>query len=375
MNPQRMKRLGVVLGVVLFSQIAVSCLQEAALPPPSATADVTVVTAAEPVASYVVQRGDRLVDIAAEQDVSLGLLIELNGITDPDVIEVGDVILLEAQPEEPAASTVAEPVATRAPLPRIVATEPVEESFNDRLSEWWAGIPKPSLTGDAIQQGLFAAVALPSLVVGFILLVMMARLAIRLLRTASRIAFGRSAASVDQEETPSEDSTHAEAQRRRRIPGLAFVGGGGRWVATVFGRLGTSIRGVGFGWLTRPLAAASRIALRAGRWVAAVALAAARYVGRMLHLNARKAVGVHTARRERARDHEFQREARGWWSQGRERVRIGLLDEAEECFETGLRLAVEGGWQDEIALYRSELRLLEERRSVERSLVPSIHEV
>jgi len=52
-----------------------------------------------------------------------------------------------------------------------------------------------------------------------------------------------------------------------------------------------------------------------------------------------------------------------------------LLDEAEECFETGLRLAVDGGWQDEITLYQSELQLLAERRSVERSLVPSAPEL
>lgn len=376
MNYQRTKRLGALLGVVLLSQSLTACTQTSEVSP-SETTDVTAAAAAtaQPVATYVVQRGDRMVDIAARHDIPLGTLLSLNNIPNPDVIEIGDVIFLEAQPSAAVTAAAASTSATTTPLPRLVQVEAVDESFSERLSQWWANAPKPSLSGDAVQQGVFAAVALPVAVVAFVFLLMLGRLALRLIQGMMQISRGRSSAATTSEEQPGADEVELRPKRRRRLPSVAFIGRGARGLAVATGRLATRTRGTGIGWLTRPLAALVRAIARAMRWAGRVTAAGVQALASLLHLNARKAVGAHTARRERARDQEFQRESRGWWSQGRERLRIGLLDEAEECFETGLRLAVEGGWHDEIELYRSELRLLEERRGVEHSLVPSVHEV
>ncbi|MBT5774190.1 MAG: LysM peptidoglycan-binding domain-containing protein [Dehalococcoidia bacterium] len=388
MNFQRTKRFGTFFGVVLLSQSLIACTQTSEVSPSGAT-DVTVATVAtaQPVATYVVQRGDRMVDIAAEHDISLGALLQLNNIPNPDVIEIGDVIFLEAQPSaaviaasETGSTTGAgvaagAPVPTTEPLPRLVQIEAVDEPFSERLSQWWANAPKPSLSGDAVQQGVFAAVALPAAVIAFVLLLMLGRLALRLLRAALRIPRGRSSAASASEEQPESEQDELRPKQPRRLPSFAFVGRAARGFAVATGKLATGVRGTGIGWLTRPLAAFVRAMARAMHWVGRLIASGTHALASLLHLNARKAVGAHTARRERARDREFQRESRGWWSQGRERLRIGLIDEAEECFETGLRLAVEGGWQEEIELYRSELQLLEERRGVKRSLVPSAHEV
>lgn len=373
MKLKRTNRLGAIFGVVLLAQLLIGCTQEA-VAPPAATVQVPVTT--EPVATHVVQRGDRLVDIAAEYNIPLARLIELNDVANPDVIEVGSVLLLEEPSTESPTSANAAPVATRAPLPRLVQIEAVEPSFGERLSEWWADAPKPALSGDAVQQGLFAAVVLPAAVVALFLLLIVGRLTVRLLRSMTRMAFGSSTrASAEAEQQQESGEAAVQPPDRRRLPSLAFVGVVGRRIAIATRGLATSIRAAGLGWLTRPLASVGRLLVALTRWASAITVRGARYLGSVLNLNARKAVGVHTARRERARDQEFQRESRGWWSQGRERLRIGLLDEAEECFETGLRLAVDGGWQDEITLYRSELQLLAERRSVERSLVPSAPEL
>jgi LysM domain-containing protein len=412
MNIQRTKHFGMILGTVMLSQSLIACVQTSDAPPPAATAvaDVESVATARPVATYVVQHGDRMVDIAADHGISLSNLLALNDIPNPDMIEVGDVIFLEEQPsaqvavasESGSAGDVGvaagAPVATGTPLPRIVQVEAVDESFQERFSAWWADAPKPSISGDAAQQGIFAAIVLPAAVVGFVLLLIAGRLAVRLTRVAIRFGLNVGSASAADGET--QRSEHGESaalpKSARRRPSFAFVGRGARGTAGAMGALGTRMRAKGFGWLIQPLSALMRATVRAAawtgtmtlggtrwagavtvagaRWAGAMTAAGARSIGRLLHLNAQKAVDARTARRERVRDEEIQRDSRVWWSQGRERLRIGLLDEAEECFETGLRLAVEGGWQDEIALYRNELHLLLERRNMERSLVPSGHE-
>lgn len=376
MNIQQTKRLGVFLGVVLLTQSLIACTETAELSPPGSS-NVTATTAATalPVATYVVQRGDRLGDIAAKHNIPLGALLALNNIPNPDVIEIGDVIFLEAQPVAAVAAPAARASATTTQLPRLVQVEAVDQPFSERVSQWWANAPKPSLSGDAVQQGVFAAVALPAAVVASVLLFMLGRLLLRPLRGVMRILRERSAAATVTEDSPQTSKIEPRPKPWRRLPSFAFVGRGARGLAVATGRLATKTRGTGTGWLTRPLAALLRAISQAMRWAGSVAASVVHAIASLLHLNAQKAVGAHTARRERARDQEFQRESRGWWSQGRERLRIGLLVEAEECFETGLRLAVEGGWQEEIELYRTELRLLEERRGAQHSLVASAHEV
>lgn len=403
MKLQRMKRFGLVLGMMLVGQALAACTQTSDVPPEAtaivdATTVVSLATAA-PVATYVVQRGDRLVEIATANDLSLGVLLALNDIPNPDLIEVGDVIFLEEQPGAQVAATseaggstevgvaAGAPVATGTALPRLVQVEEVDQPFRERLSAWWANAPKPSVSGDAAQQGIFAAIALPAAVVGFVLLLIVGRLALRLTRSTIRFALNvGGSSSTDGEEQQSERGEgDVRPTSARRIASFAFVGRGARGTMGAIGSLGARVQAMGLGWLTRPLSALMRASVRVAtwagtmtlagtRWAGAMAASVARSVGRLLHLNAQKAVDANAARRERARDQEIQRESRGWWSQGRERLRIGLLDEAEECFETGLRLAVEGGWQDEVTLYRNELHLLDERRNVERSLVPSGHE-
>ena len=52
---------------------------------------------------YTVQRGDTLSEIARDHDVSLSDVIELNELTNPDLIHPGDVILIpgvDGSPEQ-----------------------------------------------------------------------------------------------------------------------------------------------------------------------------------------------------------------------------------------------------------------------------------
>lgn len=91
----------------LLGAIAVACGgsgSATATPTPSATASPTsTVAAGPPVATatpeatpqtYVVSEGDTLYDIAATFGVTVEALSEANGITDPTLLQIGQVLVI-----------------------------------------------------------------------------------------------------------------------------------------------------------------------------------------------------------------------------------------------------------------------------------------
>ncbi len=73
-----------------------------AAPPPGATPETTIVQLPPPPpppspcpeAVYVIQVGDTVYSIASDLDVSVGELIELNNLKNPDIIFVGDELCI-----------------------------------------------------------------------------------------------------------------------------------------------------------------------------------------------------------------------------------------------------------------------------------------
>lgn len=92
--------------------------------------------AASNAASYTVKSGDTLSKIAALHQMSLSQLVSLNGITNPNLIQVGQVLKVtgatnNAQPSAPAAPT-QQPAAPSAPATNTAATYTVKAG--DKLS-------------------------------------------------------------------------------------------------------------------------------------------------------------------------------------------------------------------------------------------------
>lgn len=86
--------------------------------------------AASNAASYTVKSGDTLSKIAALHQMSLSQLVSLNGITNPNLIQVGQVLKVtgatnNAQPSAPAAPT-QQPAAPEAPATNTAATYTVK---------------------------------------------------------------------------------------------------------------------------------------------------------------------------------------------------------------------------------------------------------
>lgn len=86
--------------------------------------------AASNAASYTVKSGDTLSKIAALHQMSLSQLVSLNGITNPNLIQVGQVLKVtgatnNAQPSAPAAPT-QQPAAPSAPATNTAATYTVK---------------------------------------------------------------------------------------------------------------------------------------------------------------------------------------------------------------------------------------------------------
>jgi LysM repeat protein len=84
-----------------------------AMPLPTATATAT----ATPIV-YVVQKGDNLLEIAEQYDISVQALIDANGIADPRALQVGQTLII---PPDDASSVVKPPTVTPTPMPlRVV---------------------------------------------------------------------------------------------------------------------------------------------------------------------------------------------------------------------------------------------------------------
>jgi LysM repeat protein len=67
--------------------------------------------------AYQVQPGDTLGSIAEQFGVSVELLIEVNGLTDPNALGSGQVLLVPVTPAPPAASPTGTPGPTRETIP------------------------------------------------------------------------------------------------------------------------------------------------------------------------------------------------------------------------------------------------------------------
>lgn len=84
--------------------------------PPAPTTEAPPATPTLALQTYQVQPGDTLSGIAAQFDVTLNEILLVNPLTDPDSLDVGDVILIpRAAPTEVANPTI--PAATRVPPP------------------------------------------------------------------------------------------------------------------------------------------------------------------------------------------------------------------------------------------------------------------
>lgn len=74
---------------------------------------------------YIVQPGDTLMSIAQRFDVTMDEIIEANNLTDPDRLDVGQVLIIPGQRNEPAASPTlppSEPTSTPNPFPSSMPT-------------------------------------------------------------------------------------------------------------------------------------------------------------------------------------------------------------------------------------------------------------
>lgn len=81
---------------------------------------------------YVVQRGDNLLRIAGLYGVSVEALQEINGITDPRLLRIGQTLIIP--PEEGDETALAGPTATPTPMPVEIS----QLTFNHApTGEWW----------------------------------------------------------------------------------------------------------------------------------------------------------------------------------------------------------------------------------------------
>ncbi len=85
-----------------------------------------------PVHQHVVQPGETLAAIAAQEHVDLGTLVDLNGMVDPNVLSAGQVLLVptdshaiaSAPAPKPTTEPTPEPTATQPPAPTPTPTQP-----------------------------------------------------------------------------------------------------------------------------------------------------------------------------------------------------------------------------------------------------------
>lgn len=130
--------------------------------------------AQESVGGYVVQPGDTLSVIAAQYGVSVDSLAALNGITNPDLLRVGQVLLIPgasgAVPESaiPSAPVQAHPGDTVAAVARRVGADPAIVSALNGLPEsarLFPGqpvrVPKELLPAPALNFGAVVSLSLP----------------------------------------------------------------------------------------------------------------------------------------------------------------------------------------------------------------------
>lgn len=109
----------------LFALIFVLCFSAWAARQPLFAAEQRQTAPTEETNTYVVQAGDTLSAIARRFDTTVTALIELNNLSNPNVIYVGQVLLIRAPEEEATAtpgSTVPEATPTQTPSPTFTVT-------------------------------------------------------------------------------------------------------------------------------------------------------------------------------------------------------------------------------------------------------------
>lgn len=331
-------------GVAVLVAFALLACGEATVEPAATAAprSSTVVAVEEP-RTYVVERRDTLARIALETGVPLATLVELNSIADPNRIEVGEVLVLEETP---------------LPLPNpersIVSREPVDRSLGTRLSEWWDGLYRPdlNLSDRSLSQGAVAGLMLPAAVLAFVALWLgwqgLRRIGATLTAVGAR-AFagggpqlaptgssgsGTAGSSIDVPEDPAPTSSEPAKPSlwsRMSVPSVAIP----RVPRPRIARPDVT--------MPRPTIDLSVV----GHQIRKLVVAAGVGARRLVRTPAVVTRGVE-ARRERAREQTARQESEAHWLTGAERLRIGLVDEAYESFNSALKVAREHGWQDEI---------------------------
>ena len=311
----------------------------------------------EPVATHVVVRGETLFEISRDTGVSIETLVELNEIPDANVIEVEQVLALEP-PREPAASAV-EPPSSEEP------TDPVLAWFRVR----WDQLPRPTVSDRAVSEGAIAALMVPAVVFALLLVWLLALGSRRVVLGAARgvgwlgasLPIPPPGGSVDGDTEVDADASipvsapnvrtprvpwrgrSRQRSRRARVPALLSVGlsrvSAGVRVLGGHVRAGVLVLGGHVSALARRAVRASTVGLRE------------RGAARAEQRRERELLDQRAALRDR------------WWRAGTEALRIGLLDEAELCFVSGLEAAESEDWAAEVRLFQQDLELVRERRS------------
>lgn len=330
--PGMLHRSRPIAALVVAAALLTSCADSSA----PVTIEVTPTIEAPAPATHVVVRGETLSIIARATGVSVDTLVELNDIQNPNLIEPGLVLLLEPQPEAPAA---------RRPATEPEASDPVVTWLNDRWDELR---PHLTLSDRSIEEGAIAGLLLPAIVIGLVavwLLFTGARTALfTLIGHMPRRSEGRSAEPATVEaETP-------VSERKRGTPNVARLLRRAVPPAPSTARLRNL--------LSRSAAASRRGATHfAGTLSRGAAATVTSTEERVRHARA-----AHTERRLQQDVASRQAALRtDWWRPGMEALRIGLLDEAGRCFESGLEAARAEGWHDEIALFEESLERVRER--------------
>jgi LysM repeat protein len=326
-----------LLGLVLASTVLLAACTEASTRNTAPAAFTPTPTSAAP-ATHVVVRGETLSTIARDTGVELRTLVELNDIQTPDLIEPGLVLLLETAPE---------PAPAPPPRATTATTDPVQTWIEAR---WGDVRPHLTLSQRSIEQGAIAGLLLPAVVTAMIATWLLFDGARALVAGAVRRATSSRAAGDERADAPT-SGTEGPSERGRGLPHPSAA-------------LRAQVHRLPMEWPSRVTSSAG---VRTKRLVVGIALGAWRRTRNASQLlRERWRDGLNARAERRLQEEQFARQAAlrdQWWRPGMEALRIGLLADANRCFEAGLAAAEAEHWHEEIALFEESLQRLRERRS------------
>jgi len=374
-DARRHPGLGVVRATaagLLLAALCTACADTNESPPTPATSasvatvepvSVAVETATPQPRAHVVTRGQTLAQLANEYRVPLANLVEWNQIQDPNLVLVGQIVMLEAPL----------PQSTQVPLRRA----PAETEEADPLLEWardtWKRLPMPDfgITNEGVRNGV--TVAFVFLVAGMAVLAAAVVLAVSrsLIRVALRRPTRAEAAAprepllvyvgapapptVERAVVPAAPQRTATA--REAVPEAAMTA---QERTRVEGPLRPSVEPP---HVPGPVSDSSDLAEKGRR---APSFGILRSPGSKLVAATagmrRGTSGLFEGRQRKEDERRREASLQRWWKHGTETLRIGLLDDAERHFLEGLREAEQYGWDDERQLYEEALAHVAERR-------------